>query len=125
MSKRAAYALWLEANLRNATLQPTAEPGLAASADLFLAAGRFDALAGLRPWLLGLVETDPRFAGARVLDGRFTTVNQAVGTPRRDGHEEAVPFLESFVADAVASGRVAELIREHGVEGKLRAAGLG
>ena len=61
-------------------------------------------------------------AQATVLDGRFSTVNQAVGTPRRPGHEDALPFLEAFVADATASGLVDELIAEHGVAGKIRAA---
>ena len=32
---------------------------------------------------------------------------------------DALPFLEAFVAEATGGGLVAELIREHGVEGKV------
>jgi polar amino acid transport system substrate-binding protein len=54
-----------------------------------------------------------------VLDGRFHVVEQAVGTPRGRGGDAALPFLEAFVAEATGGGLVAELIREHGVEGKV------
>ena len=118
VSRRAAYALKLEASLASATLKQTAEPGLPASADLYFEES-CDALAGLRPWLLGLLENDERFAGSRVLEGRFHVVEQAVGTPRRGRGAAALPFLEAFVAEATADGLVAELIREHGVEGKV------
>ena len=117
VSRRAAYALKLEASLASATLKQTAEPGLPASADLYFEES-CDALAGLRPWLLGLLENDERFAGSRVLEGRFHVVEQAVGTPRGRG-DAALPFLEAFVAEATGGGLVAELIREHGVEGKV------
>ena len=116
VSRRAAYALKLEASLASATLKQTAEPGLPASADLYFEES-CDALAGLRPWLLGLLETDERFVGSRVLEGRFHVVEQAVGMPRGRG-DAALPFLEAFVAE-VTDGLVAELIREHGVEGKV------
>ena len=122
VSRRAAYCLWLEANLERADLVQTSEPGLALSADLFVDEA-CDALAGLRPWLLGLVDQDPRFEGCSVLDGNFSTVQQAVGTPRVGGAETAaLPFLEAFVADATASGLVAKLIADHGVAGKLAVA---
>lgn len=117
VSRRAAYALKLEASLASATLRQTAEPGLAASADLYFE-DSCDALAGLRPWLLRLVEDDARFAGSRVLEGRFHTVEQAVGTPRGRG-DAALPFLEAFVAESTGGGLVAELIREHGWRGRL------
>ena len=117
VSRRAAYALKLEASLASATLKQTAEPGLPASADLYFEES-CDALAGLRPWLLGLLETDERFVGSRVLDGRFHVVEQAVGMPRGRG-DAALPFLEAFVAEATGGGLVAKLIREHGVEGKV------
>ena len=45
---------------------------------------RLDALAGLRPALLGDAE---RLPGSRVLDGQFSSVQQAMGTPR--GRDEA------------------------------------
>jgi polar amino acid transport system substrate-binding protein len=51
VSARAAYDLWLTANLQSASLTRTEEPGLERSRQLF-DSGDFDALAGLRPWLL-------------------------------------------------------------------------
>ena len=44
--------------------------------------------------------------GTRVLDGRFTVVQQAVATPR--GREEAAIYLREFVEDMKMSGFVAE-----------------
>ena len=144
VSARAAYDLWLTANLQSASLTRTEEPGLERSRQLF-DSGEFDALAGLRPWLLdqarrlarfrtlphasarthalaltgtspSQVETAP--AGTRVLDGGFTSVQQAIGTPRARGDGGATLFLEQFVAEAKAS-RVASLIEKHGQTGRL------
>lgn len=118
MSRRAAYCLWLEANLRRATLVRTAAPGLAASRALF-DDRRCDALAGLRPWLLDQ-DLPP---GTRILDGHFTTVRQAIGVPRRRADAAAcVAFLDAFVAEHVASGTVAALVDAHGVGGRLAVA---
>ena len=52
--------------------------GLDGSFEAFVDQG-IDALAGLRPGLLGQVD---RLPGARILDGRFTAVQQAMGTPQ-------------------------------------------
>jgi polar amino acid transport system substrate-binding protein len=109
----AAYTLWLERNLAHATLIQTAPADAAAR----VASGEADVLAGLRPGLLGDVERVP---GARILDGGFTTVQQAVGTLRTHGAGAA--FLQSFVAEAKASGLVARLIGKHGVAGRLSVA---
>lgn len=79
VSARAAYDLWLSANLQHASLTRTNEPGLALSRALF-DTGEYDALAGLRPWLLDQVDSLP--AGTRIIDGKFTSVQQAIGTPR-------------------------------------------
>ena len=49
VSRRAAYCLWLENNLKAATLLQTEQPGLDLSRELFESSG-CDALAGLRPW---------------------------------------------------------------------------
>ena len=71
------------------------------------------ALTGASP---SQVETAP--AGTRVLDGSFTSVQQAIGTPRARGDGGATLFLEQFVAEAKAS-RVASLIEKHGQTGRL------
>ncbi len=107
---RAAYDLWLEANLRHAEL--VRPPTLAGSFQLFVDE-RLDALAGLRPGLLG---DAVRLPGSRVLDGQFSSVQQAMGTPR--GRDEAgVNYLKAFVEEMKASGFVADRIAAHGVVG--------
>jgi hypothetical protein len=75
---------------------------------------KLDALAGLRPALLDNARELP---GTRILDGRFTAVQQAIGT--RPGNEAASAFLQDFVAEARTSGLVQSLIDRHGVTGKL------
>jgi polar amino acid transport system substrate-binding protein len=106
---RAAYDLWLERNIRHATVLRTET--LDAACDRFLADG-LDVLAGLRPRLLSDVAKMP---GARILDGKFMAVQQAIGTPR--GNEAAARFLAAFVEEAKASGLVGRLIERFGAHG--------
>ena len=77
----------------------------------FVADG-MEVLAGLRPRLITDVESLP---GARILDGQFTAVQQAIGTARANAAGAA--FLSEFVEEAKASGLVASLIAKHGVRG--------
>lgn len=109
VAARSAYGLWLERNIRHAELVQA--PGLDASFERFAADG-LEALAGLKPKLL---EDVGKMAGARILEGRFTAVQQAVGTLRR--HAAGAAFLREFVAEVKASGLVAGLIERHGVAG--------
>lgn len=109
VSARSAYDLYLTRHLQHAEL--VRAEGLNASFDLFVNE-KFDALAGLRPRLISDVEKVP---GARLLDGRFTTVQQAVGTPR--GRDASIAFLRDFVEEAKSSGLVARLIERHQVRG--------
>jgi polar amino acid transport system substrate-binding protein len=107
---RSAYGLWLDRNIRHAEVVNAT--GLDGSFEAFVDQG-LDALAGLRPRLLTDVE---RLPGARILEGSFTAVQQAIGTPR-DRDPAGFAFLEAFVEDAKASGFVAGLIEKHGVKG--------
>lgn len=109
-----AYGLWLERNIRRATLVPAPSP---AEAEALFAAGGLDALAGLRD---GLRASLDRLPGARILPGRFMTVQQAVGTQK--GKRAGAAFLSSFVEEAKASGLIARLIDRHGMTGRLTAA---
>ena len=104
---RAAYGLWLSANIQLAQLVKT--EGMDASYDLFVEQG-LDALAGLRP---RLVEDAKRLPGSRVLDGQFSAVQQAIGTKPERKLSHA--FLQEFVDHAKASGLVAKLMARHGV----------
>ena len=75
VSDKSAYDLFLRRAVHHAQLVPA--PGVEASVSLFLAE-QLEALAGLRPLLAAVAELHP---GCRVLDGRFTAVHQAIGTP--------------------------------------------
>lgn len=109
VSGRSAYDLWLDRNIKQATLMRA--EGLDASFDLFVKE-KLEALAGLKPRLLSDVEKLP---GARILPGKFTAVQQAVGTAR--ANTAGAAFLREFVEEAKASGLVAELIARHKVVG--------
>ena len=111
VSGRSAYDLYLSRTLQHAELHRAI--GLGGALKLF-SDGGLDALAGLRPALNEDVKTLP---GARILDGRYTTVQQAVGTQLAKG--AAATFLQDFVMEARQSGLVASLIERHGVEGRL------
>ena len=109
VTARAAYDLWLSRHIRHAELIRSAS--LEAAYEQFVAA-RLDALAGLRPRLLQDLEKLP---GARILEGNFTAVQQAIGTAK--GNQAGAAFLRDFVEDAKASGLVARLIERHQVRG--------
>jgi polar amino acid transport system substrate-binding protein len=114
VSGRSAYDLYLTRSLKHAELHRA--KGLAGALALFVDE-QLDALAGLRPALVENAETLP---GARVLDGGYTTVQQAIGT--RPQNTAAAAFLQQFVAEAKVSGLIAGLLDHHGVAGKLRVA---
>lgn len=107
--KGAAYDLWLERNLKLATLIQSKT--IEESFDTFVTE-RLDALSGLRPRLLQDVVKLP---GVRLLDGCFASVQQAVGTKR--SNVAGARFLAEVVDDVRRSGFVALLIERHGVRG--------
>jgi polar amino acid transport system substrate-binding protein len=106
---RSAYGLWLDRHIQNATLVKT---GTLDSAYELFVSDKLEALAGLKPRLLSDVEKLP---GARILDGKFTAVQQAIGTARKN--TAAAAFLRDFVAETKASGFVQSLIDRHKVRG--------
>lgn len=111
---RSAYGLWLADNIRHAELIKT--DGMDSSFDVFVEQ-KLDALAGLRPRLIRDVE---RLPGARLLDGKFSAVQQAIGT--KPDRKAGAEFLSEFVEEAKRSGLVESLIKKHGVEGRLTVA---
>jgi polar amino acid transport system substrate-binding protein len=106
---KSAYDLWLQRNLKHATLAHA--PSLQASNDLFIS-DRLDALAGLKTGLVAIAQKVP---GLRVLEGRFTGIQQAIATKK--ANVEAVEFLSACVEDFIRSGLVTNLIRQHEVQG--------
>ena len=109
VSARSAYGLWLENNIKNATLIQVS--GLDAAFNKFKDE-KLDVLAGLRPGLLKDIEKMP---GATILDGKFSAVQQAVGTAKPN--KAGAAFLAAFVEEAKKSGLVARLIERHKVKG--------
>lgn len=115
VAARTAYGLWLERNIQAAEL--VAGEGFDGAYRQFVD-GKLDALAGLRP---KLIEDERTLPGSRMLPGRFMAVQQALGTPKASGI--ALEYLTSFVAAAIGSGIVTQLIARHGVTG-LSVAGV-
>lgn len=109
VSARSAYDLWLVNNIRNATLVQVS--GLDAAYEKFMS-DKLEVLAGLRPGLLKDVEKAP---GLKILDGKFTAVQQAVGTAK--ANVEGAAFLADFVEKAKKSGMVQGFIDRHRVKG--------
>ncbi len=76
VSARAAYDLYLTRSVKNAEL--VRGQGIAGTFEMFKA-DKLDAMAGLRPALL---DDAKKLPGSRVLDGKFTAVQQAIGTAK-------------------------------------------
>ena len=106
---RAAYTLFLQRTLRHAALVEA--DGLPAAFDRFVEM-KLDALAGLKP---NLLENAASLAGTRVLDGRFTAVQQSIGVPK--SRAAAARYLQSFVTEITTSGLLRDLITRHRVDG--------
>jgi polar amino acid transport system substrate-binding protein len=109
VAEQSAYGLYLSRNIKHARLVLTS--GLDASFEAFVSQ-KLEALAGLRPRLLTDVQKLP---GARILDGQFTGVQQAIGTPK--ARAAAAAYLRGFVEEAKASGLVAQAIARNAVQG--------
>jgi polar amino acid transport system substrate-binding protein len=114
VTARSAYGLWLENNFKKGQLVQFD------SADAALKAfdgENMDAYAGLRPGLLQVAQARP---GSRILDGQFTAVQQAVGTPKKNA--AGFEFLKAFVEEAKRAGIVGSFIEREGVIGRLSVA---
>ena len=114
ISGKSAYDLYLTRNLKHAQL--VRETGADNVFKRFVD-DKLDALAGLKPRLI----TDQKnLPGSRILDGRFTAVQQAIGTPK--GRSEGARYLREFAEDVKKSGLVAQLIEKNNVRGLTVAA---
>jgi polar amino acid transport system substrate-binding protein len=100
VSARSAYGLWLSDNIKHAEL--VMAQGLDGSFETFVE------------------QKLKKLPGARILDGKFTAVQQAIGT--KPDRKAGAAFLRDFVEEAKASGFVASLIEKHGVSGRLTVA---
>jgi len=104
VNKASAYDLFLTRTLKHATLV-RAEQGV----DIFLAE-KLDAVAGVKQPIVQFVNKTP---SARLIDGRFMEIQQAMGTPRAryQGREAAPKYLAAFVEEMKASGFVADALK--------------
>jgi polar amino acid transport system substrate-binding protein len=109
VAQKSAYDLFLSRNLKHAQLLRA--EGIQGSYDLFIAQ-KLEVLSGLKPRLVTDAEKLP---GSRVLDGQFTAVQQAIGTPK--SRVAGAKYLREFAEEAKTSGLVAEAIARHGVRG--------
>ncbi len=106
---RAGYELYLARTLKSATLLRTTSFDDSIDA---LNTGRADVVAGLRPALLEAMHKMP---DARLLEGRFMTVNHGLGIPR--GRDAGAAWMQGFVHDLRQSGFLARSIVQHEVQG--------
>ena len=104
VGKGAAYDLHLTRTLKHAELVRTSTS--AGAMEMFLAEG-LDAAAGVRQPLLRFAATHP---GLRVIEGRFTAIQQAMGMPK--GRPAGLRYLRSFVEDMKANGFVRSALAE-------------
>ncbi len=109
VAAKSAYDLYLSRSLKQAKL--VRAQGIDASYDIFVK-DKLEVLSGLKPRLA----TDAaKLPGSRVLEGRFTAVQQSVGTPQ--GRPAGAKYLGEFAEDVKASGFVAQAIARHAVRG--------
>lgn len=106
VGKGAAYDLYLSRALKHAEL--VRADTSAAAVDLFLAQ-KLDAAAGVKN---PLVEYARTHAGVRVIPGRFTAIEQAMGTPRKNS--AGGRYLHAFIEELKRSGFVASAIARSG-----------
>ena len=106
-----AYDLFLIRELKKATLvRANSSPQVVDK----LVAEKFEVAAGVRQQL----EADAqRFAGVRMLEGRFMQIDQAVGVPKTGNREEALPYLRAFIEELKRSGFVENSLKRHRIEG--------
>jgi polar amino acid transport system substrate-binding protein len=109
ISGKSAYDLYLTRNLKHAQL--VRERGADNVFKRFVD-DKLDALAGLKP---RLVTDQGNLPGSRILDGRFTAVQQAIGTPK--GRAAGARYLREFAEDIKAAGLVAQAIENNNVRG--------
>jgi polar amino acid transport system substrate-binding protein len=97
------YDVHLSRSLRNAELIRT--PTFREALDRFLGE-RLDAVAGLKQPLEAFAQAN---AGLRVIEGRFTALEQAIAVPK--GRKAGLRYLKAFVEEMKASRRVADALQ--------------
>lgn len=107
VGKGAAYDLFLTRALRHSEL--VRADTSAGAVDLFAGDTSLDAAAGVRQPLEDYAAVNPGF---RVIPGRFTAIEQAMGTPK--GRYAGHAYLTAFVEEMKATGFIAEGLARSG-----------
>jgi len=110
VANKSAYDLFLSRTLKHARL--IRADGVAASVERFVA-DNADAMAGIRPFLDR--DAERRLLGSRVLEDRFTTIQQAIGVAK--DRVAGAAYLRDFIEDIKASGLVARALEQYHVRG--------
>lgn len=107
--KDTAYELYLRRTIKKAQLvyARNVDDSFAVFADQ-----KLDAMSGLQ---VGLLKFQAKLPGSVILPGGFTSVQQAIGTSRRNS--AAAPWLAAFAQRLKSSGLVQQAIDRHGVQG--------
>lgn len=106
VGKGAAYDLYLSRALKHAEL--VRADTSAAAIELFVTQ-KLDAAAGVKNPLVEFARTHP---GVRVIPGRFTAIEQAMGTPKRNA--AGGRYLHLFIEELKRSGFVASVLQRSG-----------
>lgn len=114
VGRGSAYDLYLTRTLQHAQLVRSATSP--AVVDQFLAEG-LEVAAGVRQQLQADRDRLAATGGPalRLLPGRFMVIEQAMAVPK--GRQAAQAWLSAFIEEMKASGRVADSLRRHGIEG--------
>jgi len=106
---KAGYELYLRRALKNATLVDSRD--LQGSINM-INERKAEAMAALKPML---IESMSKMPEARLLDGRFMTVNHGLSISH--GKPAADEYLKQFVRELNASGFIARSVERHGIKG--------
>jgi polar amino acid transport system substrate-binding protein len=109
VAKGAAYDLFLTRTIQHAEIVRH-EPSSGAM-ELFLDGG-VEAAAGVKQPLVEFARTH---SGLRVIEGRFMSIEQGMGTPK--GRTAAREFLQSFIEEMKRTGFVASALERSGQRG--------
>jgi polar amino acid transport system substrate-binding protein len=109
VGKGAAYDLYLTRTLKHAEL--VRHDTSAGAIELFYATG-LDAAAGVRQPLIEFARSHP---GLRLIEGTFTSIEQAMATPK--WRPAAREFLQSYIEEMKRTGFVASALERSGQRG--------
>jgi polar amino acid transport system substrate-binding protein len=109
VSEKSAYDLFLSRSLQHAQLVHAPDPN---SAFELIVSGKVDVIAGVRQHL---VANSQKLPGSRVLEGRFMSIQQALGIPK--DRDAGAAYLRQFIEEVKASGLVDRVMEKAGVRG--------